>query len=325
MIDRKYFPSNNFLYALAIAIVIVLLTILLNYWKPSTTKYINNDLASATDTVPAFINIDSDKDGLPDWKEGLYGTDPKKTDTDGDGTSDFDEISLNRDPLKANTTSNGEPNDKIDLAIIEENKKALEEYERLNEIEKFSRNLMSNIIASQPVGGTMDQSSQDLVISKAMGEIPNRAYSGITKSTDLNLLKTDNTNLNKNMTDYVRSYSMETGKLPNIIGADLNAINSFIDGSATAKTEILKFIDKYQAIVNNLIKMPVPVAIGYYDINYHLSVINDLEIIIAIEKDIVNSGPDSLGLFSNLTLYNDTTQTLLSNLSVIDGVLNIQR
>jgi len=33
---------------------------------------------------------DSDNDGLPDWQEALYGTDPQKTDTDGDGVSDGD-------------------------------------------------------------------------------------------------------------------------------------------------------------------------------------------------------------------------------------------
>lgn len=44
---------------------------------------------------------DSDVDGLKDWEEQLWGTDPNNPDTDGDGTSDDEEIRLNRNPLKA--------------------------------------------------------------------------------------------------------------------------------------------------------------------------------------------------------------------------------
>lgn len=43
---------------------------------------------------------DTDGDGLKDWEEILFHTDPKNPDTDGDGTKDGEEILLNRDPLK---------------------------------------------------------------------------------------------------------------------------------------------------------------------------------------------------------------------------------
>jgi len=46
-------------------------------------------------------NNDSDGDGLLDWEESLWGTDPLKYDTDDDGTSDKNEIDTNRDPLVA--------------------------------------------------------------------------------------------------------------------------------------------------------------------------------------------------------------------------------
>ena len=53
------------------------------------------------------LDKDTDGDGLKDWEELLWKTDPNKMDTDGDGTPDGEEINLGRNPLKAG------PNDKI--------------------------------------------------------------------------------------------------------------------------------------------------------------------------------------------------------------------
>lgn len=47
----------------------------------------------------AEANKDSDSDGLRDWEEALYKTNPENPDTDGDGTKDGDEIRQNRNPL----------------------------------------------------------------------------------------------------------------------------------------------------------------------------------------------------------------------------------
>src|SRR3989344_999171 len=41
---------------------------------------------------------DSDKDGLTDWEEVLWKTDPQKADSDADGINDGDEVKANRDP-----------------------------------------------------------------------------------------------------------------------------------------------------------------------------------------------------------------------------------
>jgi len=55
---------------------------------------------SAYDTPAQNTLPDSDGDGLKDWEELLWGTDPRNPDTDSDGTSDGDEVKMGRDPLK---------------------------------------------------------------------------------------------------------------------------------------------------------------------------------------------------------------------------------
>lgn len=58
---------------------------------------------------------DSDQDGLKDWEETLWGTDPKNPDSDGDGRGDGLEIKERRDP-----TAEG-PNDQYEPPQGEEN------------------------------------------------------------------------------------------------------------------------------------------------------------------------------------------------------------
>ncbi len=43
---------------------------------------------------------DADNDGLKDWEEKIYGTDPQKADTDGDGYLDGEEVASGYDPAK---------------------------------------------------------------------------------------------------------------------------------------------------------------------------------------------------------------------------------
>ena len=70
--------------------------------------------------------LDSDNDGLPDYAEKIYGTDPKNADTDGDGLSDYDEIyKTGTNPLKYDTDEDGvndadSDNDKDGLTNSEE-------------------------------------------------------------------------------------------------------------------------------------------------------------------------------------------------------------
>ncbi len=76
---------------------------------PSVTR-----LAMSTSTN--ITDRDSDADGLPDWEEHLYGSDPFTFDSDGDGTPDGEEVKEGRDPAKKNTNSRGDtPNDSLGL------------------------------------------------------------------------------------------------------------------------------------------------------------------------------------------------------------------
>jgi len=55
-------------------------------------------------SAPPAAPVDTDRDGLTDAEEALYGTDPNKADTDADGLTDRDEVKVyDTDPLKPDT------------------------------------------------------------------------------------------------------------------------------------------------------------------------------------------------------------------------------
>jgi hypothetical protein len=68
-----------------------------------------NYVLSQTVQNPSLIDSDkdSDKDGLVDYLESYYRTNPVKADTDGDGINDYIEIRLNLNPLSRDTDKNG--------------------------------------------------------------------------------------------------------------------------------------------------------------------------------------------------------------------------
>ena len=83
-------------------------------------------IVAASEDGYACTWLDSDNDGLPDYAEKIYGTDPENADTDGDGLSDYDEIyKTGTNSLKYDTDEDGvndadSDNDKDGLTNSEE-------------------------------------------------------------------------------------------------------------------------------------------------------------------------------------------------------------
>ncbi len=91
-------------------LVIVGLFLLFEYTNKPEKIDVAALLLSATSTSSglALAKTDSDSDGLQDWEEALWKTDPHNPDSDGDGTKDGEEVKTGRDPAKKG------PDDKVE-------------------------------------------------------------------------------------------------------------------------------------------------------------------------------------------------------------------
>lgn len=85
---------------------------------PSRTQIIDNTTQNNTNI--SISTKDSDEDGLKDWEEIIFRTNPYSPDTDGDKTPDGEEVKLGRDPLKSGPD---------DIIMPEETKEARQESE----------------------------------------------------------------------------------------------------------------------------------------------------------------------------------------------------
>jgi hypothetical protein len=87
---------NNTLRIQLIAIGLLVALIILVWWsqRPDTPE------PEEAPEPPATVSLgsDADEDGLDDWEERLWETDPNNRDSDGDTVNDGEEVSGNRDP-----------------------------------------------------------------------------------------------------------------------------------------------------------------------------------------------------------------------------------
>ncbi|MDP2593112.1 MAG: hypothetical protein Q8P52_00465 [bacterium] len=114
------FKNTTIVKFVVITLVVLMGTVFLVFRHTKQIVSEHNDRQEQTEKIVLVsVNTDSDSDGLKDWEEELWGTDPFNPDTDGDGTSDGDEIREGRDP-RLKWPNDKLPEDYTPLSIKEE-------------------------------------------------------------------------------------------------------------------------------------------------------------------------------------------------------------
>jgi len=294
---NKYFPSKKFLlilFSIVVALGIIYFFNELN--KNKITNVISKQ--EIENKRQEFMVLDSDNDGLKDWEEILWRTDPNNPDTDGDGTSDGDEVKLNRDPLIPNTSPAGQtPNDIIDPQLIELLQKKEEEFIKLSKTERFSRELFSEYIVAknnsktETLNSTAKQEILDDMINRTSGVIINKyTTSDLIISSDMSIPS-------------LKEYGNKLGEIllkysTNGTGEELNYILYALE------KEDPKLLDKLSPIIIN------------YD-----GMIKDL-LKVAIPKDLANTQVKILNNYYNIKVSLENIQTFFADAA--NGVASLQ-
>ena len=212
------------------------------------------------------LQQDSDGDGLRDWEETIYRTDPYNPDTDGDGTPDGEEVRQGRDPLKANTAKPGaEPNDLIATSTpLQESAGQDENLTRALAVE-FGKQMIARRIANPDVPFNSEAIAQDLV-GGVVGSASNAIQYSLTKK-DIVIGSDDSK-------EAVQRYRKEASHI--ILGGfqylTKDEVIIFSEVLASQDYEQIKkldpYISAYGSVIPQLKKLPVPPQIAPLHLEY---------------------------------------------------------
>ncbi len=311
-------PSKKVIFLL-VAIILAFIIILgaRYYTKNQTLSYTNNApvsnalIANPSDLVPQVdATIDSDNDGLPDWEESLYGTDPKKADTDGDGTSDGEEVKLGRNPLVKG------PNDKIAGDDVEKSSTitATDGSDKLTATDAFAQGFFVKYSQLQQQGTTVTsdnagQIASDYLQSTQLPAVKTTLY---TKN-NLSLVSTDQASLKaykQNLVVLMNKYwpNAQNNEV-NILQQAFSSESQTVDGPTLAKLQPV--IDAYIKVRDGMLAMSVPTLAE----SLHLGVVNSLSTYITTLQMILPAVDDPVTALSGLNVYQSNQANVSVNLA----------
>lgn len=139
------------------------------------------------------INKDSDNDGLKDWEEALWKTDPNNPDTDEDGALDGQEVIENHNPLIPGPEDYFE-----DTQIQNQNSASFPEASSLTEA--FSQQFFNEYLALKQEKGTLSQEDKDNLLNEFLDGFKNLSENkgGIYRKSDIRISAKSDVNSIKN-------------------------------------------------------------------------------------------------------------------------------
>ena len=234
---------------------------------------------------------DTDGDGVPDWEEGLYGTDPTNKETTP-GIPDSTTIAKLKTDQGTNGTTTGGNN---------------QEPENLTQTDKVSRQLFATVAATEQ-SGAMDQATADQISSSLADKIQNSAPRKVYALSDIKIINNDlfatTEKYSEALADVFKKYQVGYTILDVLqkFAPDENNV----DTSALSKLDPI--ITQTNTMIGGMLKTAVPQSLAAL----HLEVINALERVVENISDIKLYDTDPVVALGGINQY-ETNSTLLES------------
>ena len=314
--NREFLRKNKKVILISCGVLIVVLAFLLK--KNSTYK--NSNVAKVglvydNETIGDLVNRDTDGDGVTDWEEGLWGTDPKNPDTLGNGLGDAVEIAKMKQ-ASGETTGN--------TATIAGN-------ENLTETDKFSRELFTSVAALDQTGG-MDQDTVDKLSASVVSQISEPAVKTTFTSSDIKTVQDSSVQAAKKYSDALDSVFKKSPTLfqNGYEGVAYQVGKGFEDamqafdaddtGDASELASLDPLIQQVQSLNNGIISLSTPVP-GEFTI-LHLNVINSFERIIENMNGLKLLDSDPVVAMGAASKFADNMDALQAAISQLETAIS---
>ena len=238
----SYMPSRQLTAVLILSVAVLGGFYLYEKSKPLVfegTKEVKITIKDPDATLAGIRERDSDGDGIKDWEEALWGTDPYLRDTDNDGKGDGEEIAARKKGLGTEAASK----------------------EKLTQTDILARDIFITTVALKQSGNYSNETvralSQGIAEKIRDNPIPD-------KYTDKNLILAKNSSPTS-VALYGTAWLLLKRKYdPAYLGSEMYLISQILNNNKqrTAGTEIKRYATLYKTFAADLISILVPPALA---------------------------------------------------------------
>jgi hypothetical protein len=254
----------------------------------------------------AYTQKDTDSDGLPDWQEALYGTDPNKKISTKFGVSDGEAASkglLTPQTLASLIPKESEVTAESALATIPGTDPAPGSV-----TEQFSKEFLKSYVA-QSNGTPMGPEAQQKIIDKLLLDFGARTAAVLDSTYTLISL---HTSVGVSLLDYAGSVEkiLTTHDIPADAGKPIPLMEALIQkNDASAKEKLLTISDTYRAISNDLVALSIPPSLSAA----HLALVQSFDSLARSTKIIANFEKDPLAVLGAVSVFKSSSVKLGSS------------
>jgi hypothetical protein len=291
----KAFISSRIGIALSLAIVIILIAVAAKSTTSPKSASKNNGVV-IDELVLASLDRDDDNDGLKNWEEDLYKTDPTNPDTDGDGLSDNAEALLGQDPTVAEPVSTStEPATKTNFTATD----------------KLSQEIFIKYVEMKQLGLEID----DSLSSQIAESILVQDYSDIKpvyEPSDIKILS--NTSL-VNLKNYGNSLGKALSAPPVKGDHELVIFQNLSGGQIeTFLPQLEAQKSRYKAMLGTITQIHAPTELT----SAHADISNAITLFISAIDGAKELETDPIGALSKIAAYEYGVELLKQSFSVYD-------
>jgi len=315
-----YLPNKKILFLFVFILLIFAGWFYFSDHKNKQIQYIAEQEKSPLAVVfdqTSQLDADSDGDGLKDWEELLWKTDPNKADTDDDGTNDNEEITLNRNPLKAG------PNDKIsDKEDLVAQEKVISDSKQNTLTATYARKFLTEYMTLKQQKGELTDLDKQNLVQSFMDNIEPLTVVDQYNASDIKTIADTNDSVKKYAEEMKKIFIDEKRLLPNEVEI-FNILLKNIQEENVKNIELsIKILNNSILLNEKLIKTMMPIAVPKNFSKNHLEVVNGLSNIVLAIKNMAIAQTDPVKAMMGQKLYNEQTQRNYNALNSIQEIFN---
>ncbi len=316
--DKIIFVTISFLMLLFVASASYVLyrdkDVLSSQTHTATADIVDSE-QSIVATTNKKINKDSDNDGLSDWEEELWNTDPNNPDSDGDGVNDSEEVKNNKDP---NISGSGK------LAFEINDDYFNDEPETKTEI--VSKEIFESFVSSIQNNEEFTTEKKNLIAKNALNAakyLDTKDYTAYTKK-DVNIVTTNFNNKKK----YAEKIISELHLMVN--GDVVNEYESLFELAQGDKQKAVENLNKTSKFYKSHIEILKNINVPSDAVNVHIEFIQSLLKYTNTLNDLGNMFNDPLRSADAISMFKSDSNKLTISLKKIhkyidDFVRSVQK